>query len=192
MPKFKKKKRDIPHKYRSNSEYNMACVLEENNIAYEYETFKISYEWKEDKKYIPDFILPNGIILEVKGRFMLEDRKKHLFIRKEFPELDIRFVFDNPNNKLNKGAKSTYADWCIKNDFLFCRNSDHDVIKKWSDEQRSTRRRRRRDVSDKRRTTNRKQTDKSREGSISKRNSTSTSRRNKTGNTKRARGRKTS
>ena len=180
------------HRYRSGSEKKTGDLLDSLNVSYSFEPHYIKYTWVEYKKYLPDFLLPNGILLEVKGRFKLEDRKKHLFIRKEFPELDIRFVFDNPNNKLNKGAKSTYADWCIKNDFLFCRNSDHDVIKKWSDEQRSTRRRRRRDVSDKRRTTNRKQTDKSREGSVSKRNSTSTSRRNKTGNTKRARGRKTS
>jgi|TARA_R110000772_G_scaffold117165_2_gene222505 hypothetical protein len=131
MPRFKKKKRDIPHKYRSNSEYNMACVLEENKIAYEYETFKIPYEWKEDKKYIPDFILPNGIILEVKGRFMLEDRKKHLFIRTQHPKIDIRFVFDNPNRKLYKGGKMTYGDWCDKHSFIFCKQGS--VPNKWFD-----------------------------------------------------------
>tara|TARA_R110000796_G_scaffold19249_1_gene57828 strand:+ start:231 stop:578 length:348 start_codon:yes stop_codon:yes gene_type:complete len=80
--------------------------------------------WIESKKYLPDFILPSGIILEVKGRFKLDDRKKHLFLRKSNPELDVRFVFDNPNNKLNKGGKSTYADWCNKNGFLFCKLSD--------------------------------------------------------------------
>ena len=121
MPRFKKKKRDIPHKYRSNSEYNTACVLEERKISYEYETLKIPYEWREDKKYIPDFILPNGIILEVKGRFMLEDRKKHLFIRKQHPKIDIRFVFDNPNRKLYKGGKMTYGDWCDKHSFIYCK-----------------------------------------------------------------------
>tara|TARA_R110000868_G_scaffold220529_1_gene471785 strand:- start:760 stop:1161 length:402 start_codon:yes stop_codon:yes gene_type:complete len=121
MPRFKKKKRDIPHKYRSNSEYNTACVLEERKISYEYETLKIPYEWREDKKYIPDFILPNGIILEVKGRFMLEDRKKHLFIRKQHPQIDIRFVFDNPNRKLYKGGKMTYGDWCDKHSFIYCK-----------------------------------------------------------------------
>jgi hypothetical protein len=80
--------------------------------------------WIESKKYLPDFILPSGIILEVKGRFKLDDRKKHLFLRKSNPELDVRFVFDNPNNKLNKGGKSTYADWCNKNGFMFCKLSN--------------------------------------------------------------------
>ena len=29
------------------------------------------------RTYTPDFVLPNGIVVETKGRFTLEDRKKH-------------------------------------------------------------------------------------------------------------------
>lgn len=118
------------HNYRSNSEYNTALVLHKHKIEFEYEAMDIAYEWREDKVYIPDFILPNGIILEVKGRFMLEDRKKHLFIRAQFPEHDIRFVFDNPNRKLYKGGKMTYGDWCNKYDFLFCKQGEG-IPKEW-------------------------------------------------------------
>ena len=115
MPYKRKGKRNkYEHNYRSNSEYNTSLVLLKNNIEFQYESDNIPYEWREDKKYIPDFILPNGIILEVKGRFMLEDRKKHLFIRDQHPEVDIRFVFDNPTRKLYKGGKMTYGDWCEK------------------------------------------------------------------------------
>ena len=127
----KKKTRDRnEHNYRSNSEYNCACFLNKNKVEFEYETFNIPYLWQEDKKYIPDFILPNGIILEVKGRFMLEDRKKHLFIRDQHPEYDIRFVFDNPNRKLYKGGKMTYADWCDKHGFLYCKGGEG-IPKAW-------------------------------------------------------------
>ena len=88
MPYKRKGKRNkYEHNYRSNSEYNTSLVLLKNNIEFQYESDNIPYEWREDKKYIPDFILPNGIILEVKGRFMLEDRKKHLFIRDQHPEV---------------------------------------------------------------------------------------------------------
>ena len=52
---------------------------------------------------------------------MLEDRKKHLFIRKQHPQIDIRFVFDNPNRKLYKGGKMTYGDWCDKHSFIYCK-----------------------------------------------------------------------
>jgi hypothetical protein len=70
--------------------------------------------------YTPDFRLPNGIFIETKGRFVLEDRKKHLLIKQQSPELDIRFVFQNAKNKLRKGSKTTYADWCTKNGFQYC------------------------------------------------------------------------
>jgi hypothetical protein len=68
----------------------------------------------------PDFVLPNGIIIETKGRFTVADRRKHLLIKKQHPKLDIRFVFENENNKLRKGSKTSYGKWCDKNDFLYC------------------------------------------------------------------------
>lgn len=59
----------------------------------------------------------NGIIIEAKGLFETKDRQKHLLIKKQYPHLDIRFVFQNPKNTLYKGSKTTYADWCDKNGF---------------------------------------------------------------------------
>ena len=112
------------HQYRSNSELNTAFVLTKHNIEFKYEPDKIPYEWREDKNYIPDFLLPNGIILEVKGRFMLEDRKKHLFLRDQHPDVDIRFVFDSPYRKLYKGGKMTYADCRDKYNFKYCKGGE--------------------------------------------------------------------
>jgi hypothetical protein len=68
-------------------------------------------------KYTPDFKLSNGIYIETKGRFLLDDRKKHLYIKEQYPDLDIRFVFQNPKTKLYKGSKTTYANWCDKHGF---------------------------------------------------------------------------
>jgi hypothetical protein len=120
----------VKHKFRSNSEYNTYCFLKENKVSFKYEKLIIKYEWLESKKYIPDFILSNGIILEVKGRFVLEDRKKHLFVRKQCPHYDIRFVFDNPNRKLYKNGKMTYGSWCEKHGFKYCKFSDG-IPKDW-------------------------------------------------------------
>ena len=107
--------------FRSKSEEKIYNLLKEKNIPCEYEKGKIEYEWLENKTYVPDFfLLENGIILEVKGRFVREDRKKHLFIRKQKPELDIRFIFDNPKAKLYKGGKMTNASWCDKYKFKYC------------------------------------------------------------------------
>jgi hypothetical protein len=46
-----------------------------------------------------------------------EDRRRHLAIQKQHPELDIRFVFSNAQAKLYKGAKSRYCNWCEKHNF---------------------------------------------------------------------------
>ncbi len=104
-------------KFRSGLEVDNATFLKNKRIDYQYESVRI--EWVISHKYLPDFILPNGIVIETKGRFVSADRRKHLQIKKQHPEIDIRFVFSNSKAKLYKGSKSTYADWCIKNDFKF-------------------------------------------------------------------------
>jgi len=111
-------------KFRSKSERITNDFLLDKGIDFSFEPYFIKYMWIESKKYLPDFVLDNGILLEVKGRFTLQDRKKHLFLRDSNPDLDVRFVFNNPNSKLYKGAKSTYADWCVKHGFLYCKLSD--------------------------------------------------------------------
>ena len=40
-------------------------------------------------------------------------------VRKQYPKYDIRFVFSNTNNRLYKGSKTTYGQWCEKNNFRF-------------------------------------------------------------------------
>lgn len=72
-----------------------------------------------DHQYTPDFQLANGILIEAKGLFDVDDRRKHLLIKKQYPHLDIRFVFQNPKNKIYKGSKTTYADWCDKYGFKY-------------------------------------------------------------------------
>lgn len=114
--------RAIAAGYRSGLEEDVGSQLQESGIEAEYEPFKIEYEVPATKRtYTPDYVLPNGIIIETKGWFMAEDRKKHLFIQKQYPGLDIRFVFSNPNAKIRKGSPTSYADWCNKNSFLYAK-----------------------------------------------------------------------
>lgn len=90
----------------------------------DYETTKIQYQKPpKNSTYTPDFILPNGVIIETKGRFLTEDRQKHLLVKEQHPELDIRFVFSNPNSPINKGSKTTYAKWCEKHGFQYAAKS---------------------------------------------------------------------
>lgn len=116
--------------FKSGLEYNIAKQLDNLGIAVEYETTKIKYQ-KKVSTYTPDFVIPNGIIIEGKGRFKSEDRSKHLLIKEQHPELDIRFVFSNSSNKLNKNSKTTYASWCEKHGFLY---SDKVIPESWINE----------------------------------------------------------
>ena len=121
----------IKHGYRSGLEDKVSRQLQESGVTFEYETLKIQYEVNETRRYTPDFILPNGIIIETKGRFVAADRKKHLLIQQQHSELDIRFVFSNSRAKLSKGAKSTYGEWCEKHGFLY---ADKQIPEEWLDE----------------------------------------------------------
>ena len=107
------------NRYRSGLEKVVAEFLKQNKKNFRYEDLKI--EWKDlrYRTYTPDFILDNGIIVETKGIFDNEDRRKHLAVREQHPELDIRLVFSNAKAKLYKGSKTTYAMWCDKNEFLY-------------------------------------------------------------------------
>lgn len=93
-------------------------MLEEDGLAYEYEEETIEYIQPEVvRKYKPDFkIKGKDFYIEVKGKFDVEDRKKHLLLKAQ-GKAEVRFVFYNAYAKLRKGSKTTYADWCDKNGF---------------------------------------------------------------------------
>ena len=115
-----KHKAALKHGYRSGLEDTVAEQLDMMRVKYKYEELKISYTVPESKHtYTPDFVLSNGIIVETKGRFVTADRKKHLLVKQQHPEYDIRFVFSNPRCKISKLSKTTYADWCDKYGFKY-------------------------------------------------------------------------
>ena len=108
-----------PSEYRSGLEDATVEYLKDKQEKVRYEELRIEWEDLKYRTYKPDFELDNGFIIETKGRFMPDDRRKHLEIRKQHPELDIRFVFSNANAPLNKGSKTRYFEWCEKNNFLW-------------------------------------------------------------------------
>jgi hypothetical protein len=123
----KKKKRSTPtSKYRSGFEQTLANQLQRSGVAFEYETIKLEYQ--KVATYTPDFILPNGIIIEAKGLWTVEDRTKHLLVREQHPHLDIRLVFMNAFNKIRKGSNTTYARWCEKKNILY---ANKQIPKQW-------------------------------------------------------------
>jgi hypothetical protein len=118
--------------FRSGFEVRIAKQLDTLQVSYDYEKLKVGYT-KPSKStlYTPDFVLKNNnIILEVKGLFNSKDRQKHLLVKEQHPELDIRFIFSNSKSKLNKTSKTTYGMWCERYGFLY---ADNTVPKEWID-----------------------------------------------------------
>ena len=109
----------IKHGFRSGLEDNVNDLLKEQNKSFSYESEKISYIQPQTKhNYTPDFVLNkidgNKMYIETKGRWVKTDRLKFDLIFQQYPNIDIRFVFQNPNAKLYKGSKTTYAQYCDK------------------------------------------------------------------------------
>lgn len=102
---------------KSRLELKLIEQLDSAGAAYEYETIKLPYIKRHN--YIPDFILKEQcIVIEAKGLFDLEDRSKMAAVKKAYPDLDIRILFQNENTKIRKGSTTTYKDWCRKNGFI--------------------------------------------------------------------------
>lgn len=116
----------IKHGFRSGLEDNVNDMLKENNKSFSYESEKISYIQPETKhNYTPDFVLNkidgSKMYVETKGRWVKTDRLKFDLIFDQYPGIDIRFVFQNPNAKLYKGSKTTYAQYCDKKGWLWAK-----------------------------------------------------------------------
>ena len=119
---FSTKQVGLKYGFRSGLEEQIAAELAEQGISFEFEPYALGYLIPaRSAKYTPDFILPNGVVIETKGRFLTADRKKHLLVREHNPDVDIRFLFTNPNSRISKTSKTTYAMWCDKNGFKYAK-----------------------------------------------------------------------
>lgn len=110
------KKRVI--KVRSGLEAKVITKLQTMAEGFKYEEHKIKYQ-KKVSTYTPDILLENGIFIEVKGYFDAEDRAKHLLIKEQHPDLDIRFLFQTSSKKIHKSSSTTYSTWCDKHGFKY-------------------------------------------------------------------------
>ena len=120
MVRFKRKKITVDeagrkHGFRSGLEDNFMKELEEYNIDPNYEAKPFEYTVPETKHiYTPDFPVSPHIVIETKGRWVLEDRQKMLLVIEQYPDIDFRIVFYNANQKIKKGSKTSYGMWCDK------------------------------------------------------------------------------
>ena len=100
---------------------------------------KISSEEKLKFKNGP---INNSFIVEAKGVFNSQDRKKHRLIKEQHPKLDIRFIFSNSKTKIGKKSQTTYAKWCELFNFKYhCVQSTKTPFpKEWLEEIKNERR----------------------------------------------------
>lgn len=122
-------------KRRSKLEERFEYLLNDLQIQYKYEKDKLTYIIPESKHtYLIDWSLPNNLFCETKGYLSdHQERTKYLLIKQQYPNLDLRFVFGDPN-KLCGGMKMTHAQWAIKNGFKYCSIKDYNIIKEWLNE----------------------------------------------------------
>ena len=124
--------------FRSGLEERIATQLKAAGVPVKYEDpdNRISYRIPErTARYTPDFILTKKdgtrMVIESKGRLLLGDRTKHLLIKEQFPQIDLRFVFQQPTQKIVKGSKTRYCDWADKHNFKWAKGL---IPQEWLDE----------------------------------------------------------
>ena len=122
----------MSNNYKSKFEKQVAQNLINRAVEFKYEPYALNYYRKtrggsctvcgstkirELHKYTPDFVFPNGLIVEAKGHFTSKDRTKMVEVKKENPDLNIRMLFMR-DNFITKNKAMTYSQWCVKNGFL--------------------------------------------------------------------------
>lgn len=94
--------------YKSKFEKDFASRYPE--LQYEVEVIPYTVE----HNYHPDWKIKENTFIETKGLWKSADRAKHLYLREQHPEITVYLVFQNPNNKLSRVSKTTYAMFCDK------------------------------------------------------------------------------
>lgn len=120
------------NKYKSKWEQTVADQMVALGYPVEYESVKIPYLIPESKHiYTPDFPISKKIFLEAKGKFVFQDRKKHLLLKEQYPDLTFILVFQNANQRISKKSKTTYSMWCDKHGIKWVhRNITNNILPK--------------------------------------------------------------
>lgn len=119
-------------KRRSKLELKFEEIIKSFEVEYDYEVTKIPYTVPESNhNYTVDWTFINGLLVETKGYLSdHKERYKYVLLKQQHPDLDLRFVFDNPN-KLCGGTKQTHGAWATKYGFKWCSIKDVDQIQQW-------------------------------------------------------------
>lgn len=105
--------------FKSKLEEKVWSILKKHFPSVKYEPQKYKFIQPEiERTYIPDFKTGrSNIYIEAKGKLDLETRKKMIWFRDSNPGIRVIFLFMNPDNKITKRSKTTYAMWATDNGF---------------------------------------------------------------------------
>jgi len=118
-------------KYRSLLEKRVCEELERKGVTFWYEPYQMPYTVSvktakcancghstalKERRYTPDVVLGNGIIIEIKGRFTGPMRTKMLAVRDCNMDQEIKMLFQADNWMTSKKLMR-YSDWCDKHGF---------------------------------------------------------------------------
>jgi hypothetical protein len=122
----------LKYGWRSGLEEKIGAQLTAAGVRFRYEELTGEYRVPvKVARYTPDFILPNGIVVESKGRWLTADRQKIGLITEQFPALDLRMVFSNSRSRISKQSKTTYATICDRLEIPY---ADKLIPQEWLDE----------------------------------------------------------
>ena len=103
-------------KFRSHFECDVAEDLNRRRVRWTYEDLTLLYSIPHI--YTPDFVVTTDsgrvFVLEAKGYFKPEDRRKILVVKQEHPNMDLRLLFQRASVPIRKGSKTTYGTWADK------------------------------------------------------------------------------
>lgn len=113
-------------KFRSKFEKSVITEAQKHlksKILYEDDVLEYLSPAKK-KKYTPDVTIKKSdgskIYIELKGRFHnIQERQKYEHVLSQYPDMDLRFVFQNPKLKIYKSSKTTYSEWADKNNITW-------------------------------------------------------------------------
>ena len=111
---------DLMPIFKSGLEEKAWKILKQHFPRVTYEPDHIEYlQPEKERKYNPDFKMGKNIYIEAKGKLDLATRQKMVWFKDCNPSITIIFLFMNPDNKITKRSKTTYAMWADKEGFLW-------------------------------------------------------------------------
>lgn len=112
--------------YKSGFERTLAAALSLRSVLFKYEDTVLPYTLS--REYNPDFhLIKNNIFVEAKGLLDRDSKAKMVAVKKQHPDVDIRFVFMNADKKV-PGSKQTHGEWATKNGFVW---ADREIPAAW-------------------------------------------------------------